>query len=79
MGRTTNSGPINSLGGFEIGGVPISGQGPQQPAIPNQGALTVTGADATAVAASATTQLATLTAKMNAMLAAMRAAGMILP
>ena len=79
MGRTTNSGPINSLGGFEVNGVPISGGGPQQAPIANQGALTVTGADAAAVATSATTQLATLTAKVNAMLAAMRAAGMILP
>ncbi len=79
MGRSTFSGPVNSKAGFLNNGVPISGGGPQQAAIANQGALTVTGADAAAVATSATTQLATLTAKVNAMLAAMRGAGVIAP
>jgi hypothetical protein len=48
-------------------------------AVADQGALTVTGADATAVAASATTAVGALTTKVNALLAALRTAGVVTP
>ncbi|MNK14297.1 Head fiber protein [compost metagenome] len=51
----------------------------QAVAVPNQGALTVDGADATAVAASATTAVQALTTKINALLAALRTAGVVTP
>jgi hypothetical protein len=46
-------------------------------AVANQGALTVTGADATAVATSATTAVTALVTKVNALLASLRTAGVI--
>lgn len=78
MADTHFSGPVDSKGGFKANGVPIANV-TQQPAIANQAALTVTGADATAVAASAQTAVQTLGTKINSMLAALRAAGIILP
>lgn len=48
-------------------------------AVPNQAALTVTGADAATVATSATTAVTALVTKVNALLAAMRAAGITVP
>lgn len=46
-------------------------------AVANQGALTVTGADAEAVATSATTAVGALVTKVNALLAQLRVAGVI--
>jgi len=48
-------------------------------AVANQGALTITGADAAAVATSATTQLGVVITKLNALLASLRTAGVIAP
>lgn len=48
-------------------------------AVADQGALTVTGADAAAVATSATAAVVALTAKVNALLAALRTAGVVTP
>lgn len=48
-------------------------------AVADQGALTVTGADAAAVATSATTAVVALTTKVNALLAALRTAGVVTP
>lgn len=49
----------------------------QAVAVPNQAALTVTGADAAAVATSATTAVTALVTKVNAILAALRTAGIV--
>ncbi len=46
-------------------------------AVADQTALTVAGADATAVATSATTAVGALTTKINALLAALRTAGVL--
>lgn len=46
-------------------------------AVANQGALSVTGADAAAVATSATTAVTALVTKVNAILASLRTAGVI--
>lgn len=51
----------------------------QQAAVANIGSQTVTGADTTAVAASATSAVNAVGAKLNALLAAVRAAGIVVP
>lgn len=51
----------------------------QAAAVANQSALTVSGADAAAVATSATTAVQALTTKLNAALAALRTAGIMAP
>lgn len=51
----------------------------QRPAVANIGAQTVTGADVAAVATSATTAVNAVGTKLNDLLAAVRAAGIIVP